>query len=92
MVSQVNGLANPELLTATKFRHRASISYRGMGGSELAQALFYSHMGHAKKINEDVYQHPRAIQEVICVGTYLHKIIGNEKTLLIGRKLSHFYI
>ena len=77
VVSQVNGLAKPELLTATKFRHRASISFRGMDASDTDRSLFYSHMGHAKKINEDVYQHPRAIQEVIRVGGYLQRILGN---------------
>ena len=63
-------------------------------------------MGHAKRINEDVYQHPGATQGVICVGTYLHKILGNEEKIkniktktkqnqkknLIRRKSSHFYM
>ena len=40
VVSQVSGLAKqPELLTAIKFRHRASISFRGMGASETDQAM-----------------------------------------------------
>ena len=60
-----------------------------MGGSESDQALFYSYMGHAKKINEDVYQHPQAIQEVICVGTYIHKILGNEEKIKKKQKHKH---
>ena len=84
IVVQVNGLAKPELLTATKFRHRASISFRDMGASEADQDLFYAHMGHAKRINKDVYQHPRAIQEVLCVGKYLNRILGNEKNIYIN--------
>ena len=77
-VNQIGGFKKPDLLTATKFRHRASIMFGSMEASDAHRELFYSHMGHEKSINENVYQHPKAICEVVHVAQYLKHIDGKK--------------
>ena len=69
-------LENPSLLTATKYRHRASTLYALQDISEKDRNIFYKHMGHSMEINTNVYQCPLAVREITSVGSYLEKIDG----------------
>ena len=62
---------NPELLTATKMRHRVSTIYAGMDVPENQRNYFYKHMGHSAEINASIYQTPLAEAEIRMVGTHL---------------------
>ncbi|XP_071854927.1 uncharacterized protein [Apostichopus japonicus] len=64
------------LLTATKNRHRLSTMYASMEVPEAGRRFFYSHMGHSKEMNQDIYQAPLALMEVIKVGRSLNEIDG----------------
>jgi len=68
------GVSEPEKLTATKMRHRASTFYALLDLPESEHRAFYSHMGHSKAINETVYQCPSSIAEVTKVGRYLQEL------------------
>ena len=52
------GVKQPELMTATKMRHRVSILYCLLDLPRKERELFYCYMGlgHLKEINENVYQ------------------------------------
>ena len=64
-------LENPSLLTATKYRHRASTRYALQDVPEKDRSIFYKHMGHSQEINTNVYQCPLAVKEFTSVGSYL---------------------
>ncbi|XP_071958628.1 uncharacterized protein [Antedon mediterranea] len=57
-----------EKLTATKNRHRISTLYASMELPEAERSLFYKHMGHSSTINQNVYQAPPALMEIIKIG------------------------
>lgn len=69
-------LTRGNLLTATKNRHRVSTMYASMEVPEAERRFFYSHMGHSKEMNQDIYQAPLALMEVIKVGRSLNEIDG----------------
>jgi len=67
------GIENPELLTASKQRHRISTKYAQLEMSERDRGLFFSHMGHTGEVNKGTYQYPLPILEVVQVGNNLQK-------------------
>ena len=76
------GITRKSQLTATKNRHRISTLYATMEVPEAERSLFSSIMGHSSTINEDIYQPPQAIMEVLKVGEKLQEIdTGNCKNL-----------
>ena len=66
----VDGLENPKLLIADKYRHRASTLYAMSEIPEDQRAAFYKHMGHTENVNKEVYQCPLGIKEVTQVGRF----------------------
>ncbi len=56
-------VSNPELITATRFRHRASTYYALLDTSAKNRRVFYRHMGHGKDVNRDIYQCPLASEK-----------------------------
>lgn len=78
-------LQKPDLLTATKNRHRISTMYASMEVPESERRFFYEHMGHSKETNKDIYQAPLALMEVIKVGKSLNQIDCAAKTLHHGQ-------
>ena len=69
-------LVEPDKITATNMRHRASTLYAGLDVPEKDRRLFYKHMGHAMEINEHVYQAPLAEATISRVGRHLIAIDG----------------
>ena len=63
----------PDLLTASKQRHRLSSLYAALDVPESSREAFYMHMGHNAKTNRGTYQYPLAIREVTEVGRHLHQ-------------------
>ncbi|XP_071830672.1 uncharacterized protein [Apostichopus japonicus] len=68
------GIDSTSNLTATKNRHRISTIYASLEIPEKERALFFKHMGHSADINENIYQAPAAIMEVVRVGKQLQQI------------------
>jgi hypothetical protein len=64
----------PNRLTATKMRHRASTLYAAMDVPECERLHFYKHMGHSSDINANVYQAPLAVMEITKVGVRLQEM------------------
>ena len=46
----------PQLLTASKQRHRVSTLYASLDVPEQDRELFFSHMGHSGDVNRGIYQ------------------------------------
>ena len=67
------GVSRPELLTATRTRHRISTLYAELDVADKDRQVFYKHMGHSEKVNQHTYQQPLPIQEMLKVGTQLEK-------------------
>ena len=61
-------------LTATAQRHRVSTMFAAFDLPENERNLFYTHMGHSKEMNEQVYQAPQALKEVTILGRKLTSI------------------
>ena len=68
------GVSQPDKLTATKMRHRASTFYTLLDLPENERKAFYSHMGHSSATNETVYQCLPSVMEVTIVGRYLEDL------------------
>lgn len=66
----------PQLMNATNNRHRVSTIYASLNIPEKDREIFYSHMGHSAKINQDVYQNPLALRGIINLGPKLLAING----------------
>ena len=64
-------------VTATKMQHLASTMYAALDVPKAERSAFYTHMGHSKTINENIYQAPLAEVEVREVGTILKKFGKN---------------
>lgn len=75
-ISEVAAAAGvqPSAITATKMRHRASTIFASTEATPHVRDAFYRHMGHAKEINEQVYQAPLALMEVAKIGTFFSSI------------------
>ena len=67
-------LKSPKKIKATTNRHRISTLFAALHLSPIDRQLFFKHMGHSPEINENVYQNPMAIKEVISVGKSLIQI------------------
>ena len=67
-------LHSSEHLIATNNRHRISTLFASLDLPRQHRELFYTHMGHSEKMNQDVYQAPLAIQEITKVGRCLLEI------------------
>ena len=67
------GVQDPQLLTATKMRHKISTLYAALEIPESQPSHFYKHMGHSANINETIYQAPLAEIEVSQVGRVLRQ-------------------
>jgi len=57
----IPSLKHPERINATNNRHRVSTIFAGMDVPEKDRELFYTHMGHSKDINKNVYQTPLSL-------------------------------
>ena len=68
------GVSQPDKLTATKMRHRASTFYALLDLPENERRAFYNHMGHSRAVNEEVYQCPPSLIEITKVGRYLEDL------------------
>ncbi|XP_070203471.1 uncharacterized protein [Littorina saxatilis] len=79
-------LRQPHLLIADKFRHRASTIFALQDIPAGQREVFYRHMGHSGKINEDVYQSPLAVMEITQVGGFLHSLDIHGKTIQTSKK------
>lgn len=64
-------LKSPTLIVATNNCHRISTLFASLNVPKKHRQLFYSHMGHSEKMNQDVYQAPLALQELLKVGKHL---------------------
>ena len=64
-------LKRPELMNATKNRHRVSTLYAALELPERDRKLFYDHMGHSEDVNRDVYQAPLALMGITRIGKQL---------------------
>jgi len=62
---------DPNMLTATKQRHRISTLYAGLDVDPGNPETFYQHMGHTAEINQNVYQAPLAEKEMQHVVSHL---------------------
>jgi hypothetical protein len=82
-------VVQPERLTATKMRHRASTLYAAMDVPASDRQYFYKHMGHSAAINADVYQTPPAEAEVLKVGRRLQIMDGDALGKYIVLDLLH---
>lgn len=69
-------LVEPDKITATNMRHRASTVYAALDIPEKDRRLFYKHMGHGSLINEHIYQAPLAEATISHVGKHLVAIDG----------------
>lgn len=65
-------------ITATKNIHAVRTDYAALGLPEKEGDLFYQYMGHSRTTNEENYQCPLALREVLTVGRY----IDNSECLL----------
>lgn len=74
----------PELLTATKQRHRVSTLYSALDVPESERQYFYKHMGHCKAVNLGTYQYPLPIMAMTKVGRHLQAI--DKGNLFFSRK------
>jgi len=77
-VAQAAGIARPDLVTATRVRHRVSTLYAALDVPPNQRSNFYKHMGHSSLINESIYQAPLAEMEISQVGRALRAIEGSE--------------
>ena len=50
-------IAQPELLTASKQRHRISTIYASLEVPETEREVFYRYMGHSRSVNIGTYQY-----------------------------------
>ena len=69
-----NELDKPSLLTADKFRHRASTLFASLDVPREQREAFFRHMGHTESINRDVYQSPMALKEITEVGSFFNTL------------------
>ena len=67
-------MEKPELLTASKQRHRISTIYAALEMPEAEREHFYKHMGHSKSMNLGTYQYPLPLLEMTKVGRHLKAI------------------
>ena len=67
-------VAQPELLTASKQRHRISTNYASLEVPERERGVFYRHMGHSRSVNIGTYQYPLPLLEMTKVGKHLRDI------------------
>nr|XP_047130096.1 uncharacterized protein LOC124810008 isoform X2 [Hydra vulgaris] len=66
-----NNLIKPNKLTATSNRRRVSTLFAMLNLPPQERELFYQHMGHSQAINQNVYQAPPALLEILKVGRHL---------------------
>lgn len=57
-------------MNATSMRHYVATEYALLDVSARDRE-FYKHMGHSESINENIYQYPPAVREIIHVGRVL---------------------
>ena len=65
---------NPELLTASKQRHRISTIHAALDVPEGEREHFHKHMGHSKRLNLGTYQYPLLLLKMTKVGRHLQDI------------------
>ena len=70
-------VAKPEMLTATKMRHRVSTLYAALDVPVQEHQFFYKHMGQTEAINENIYQAPLAEALILKVGVHLKNMDGH---------------
>ncbi|XP_047129973.2 uncharacterized protein LOC124809955 isoform X1 [Hydra vulgaris] len=75
-------LKSPKDIIATKNRHRISTLFASLDVEEKDKELFYSHMGHSEKMNQDFYQAPLALLELTRVRKQLMKIDAGQSDVI----------
>ncbi|XP_061166803.1 uncharacterized protein LOC133175710 [Saccostrea echinata] len=61
-------------LNATGMRHFIATEYAALDVAPRDREIFYKHMGHSEKINENIYQCPPALREITHVGRVLQQV------------------
>eukprot|EP00105_Crassostrea_gigas_P043022 XP_019927170.1 PREDICTED: uncharacterized protein LOC105338725 [Crassostrea gigas] len=61
-------------MNATSMRHYIATEYALLDVAARDRELFYKHMGHSETINENIYQCPPAVREIIHVGKVLGQL------------------
>ncbi|XP_062606599.1 uncharacterized protein LOC134268369 isoform X2 [Saccostrea cucullata] len=59
---------------ATGMRHFLATEYAALNVDPSDREIFYKHMGHSEKINENIYQCPPALREITHVGRVLQQV------------------
>jgi len=67
-------VAQPNLVTANRVRHRAATIHAASEYSDKDKEAFFKHMGHSKDMDAKVYQCPLGLTEVCTVGKYLEEL------------------
>lgn len=80
---------NPQLLTATKQRHRLSTRFASLDLTNRERQLFYDHLGHEAVVNETTYQHPQAVSELTVIGRHLRALDEGEAVPCHDNVINH---
>lgn len=72
-------------MNATSMRHYVATEYALLDVAARDRELFYKHMGHSETINENIYQCPPAVREIIHVG----KVLGQLDDIDEGNSFLH---
>lgn len=72
-------------MNATSMRHYIATEYALLDVAARDRELFYKHMGHSETINENIYQCPPAVREIIHVG----KVLGQLDDIDEGNSFLH---
>lgn len=65
------GVSKPELLTATRQRHRISTLFAAKDATTKEREILFRQLGHTPDTNEGSYQHPLAAKELTVMGRHL---------------------
>jgi integrase len=79
----------PKLITAHRIRHRAATVHASLPASNAQREAFFRHMGHSRNIDENVYQCPLGVTEVLTVGEYLNALDQGRVTGITLHHLIH---
>ncbi|XP_078329658.1 uncharacterized protein LOC144624151 [Crassostrea virginica] len=67
-----------ENINANDMRHFVATKFSQLDASPAVRDIFFKHMGHSETINENVYQCPPAVREIVHVGKILGQIERGE--------------
>ena len=61
-------------LNVTEIRHCALTLFSTKEASEPERKAFFEHMGHSETVNKNIYQTPKAVQEVYQIESFFYSI------------------